>query len=41
MPVLDYLYEIGLRYLLIPAIGTAIGVVAERERKQATAFSRP
>lgn len=29
MPVVTYFYDIGLRYLLIPIISTALGVVAE------------
>jgi hypothetical protein len=33
MPFVTYLYDIGLRYLLIPIISTAIGVVAERVRQ--------
>jgi hypothetical protein len=32
-PVLGYMYDIGLRYLLIPIISTAIGAVAERARQ--------
>jgi hypothetical protein len=34
MPVVTYLYDIGLRYLLIPIIATAIGMVAQRARQQ-------
>jgi hypothetical protein len=30
MPIVTYFYDIGLRYLLIPVISTAIGAVAER-----------
>jgi hypothetical protein len=33
MPTLAYVYDIGLRYLLIPIISAAIGMVAERERR--------
>jgi hypothetical protein len=32
MPVVTYFYDIGLRYLLIPIISAAIGIVAERAR---------
>jgi hypothetical protein len=34
VPIVAYLYDIGLRYLLIPFISTAIGMVAQRERQQ-------
>jgi hypothetical protein len=30
MPVVGYVYDIGLRYLLIPIIATAMGFVAEQ-----------
>jgi hypothetical protein len=30
MPVVLYLYDIGLRYLLLPVVGTAMGVVGAR-----------
>ena len=36
MPVVAYFYDIGLRYLLIPIISTALGVVAERTRQRKT-----
>jgi hypothetical protein len=32
MPVLTYVYDIGLRYLLIPVIGAGIGAVASQSR---------
>jgi hypothetical protein len=32
MPVTTYIFDIGLRYLLIPIISTAIGIVAQREQ---------
>ena len=35
MPVVTYLYDIGLRYLLLPIISLAIGMVARRARQQA------
>jgi uncharacterized membrane protein len=34
MPVVTYFSDIGLRYLLIPIIATAIGLVAQRARQQ-------
>jgi hypothetical protein len=30
MPVVSYFYDIGLRYLLIPIVGTAMGVVGSQ-----------
>jgi hypothetical protein len=35
MSVQDYLYDIGLRYLLIPIIAAAMGATADRARKDA------
>jgi hypothetical protein len=37
MTVVAYLFDIGLRYLLIPIIATAIGAVAERAQNDASA----
>ncbi len=41
MPVSTYFYDIGLRYLLIPIISTAIGTVAQRVRTSGTQADRP
>jgi hypothetical protein len=38
-PVRDYIYDIGLRYLLIPIIATAMGAAAERAAREARAAS--
>ena len=35
MPVVTYFYDIGLRYLLLPIVSLAIGMVAQRARQQA------
>lgn len=40
MPVGAYFYDIGLRYLLIPIISTAIGRVAQGVREHPTSFGR-
>lgn len=32
MPALDYVYDIGIRYLLIPIMATGLGVIAARSR---------
>ena len=37
MHIVTYLYDIGLRYLLIPIISTAIGTVVERTGQPAPA----
>jgi hypothetical protein len=34
MPVIDYFYDIGLRYLLIPIVSTAMGMVASQTPPQ-------
>ncbi|HXZ15844.1 MAG TPA: hypothetical protein VEH77_07740 [Roseiarcus sp.] len=34
MPVVAYVYDIGLRYLLIPIIATAMGAAAERAARE-------
>jgi hypothetical protein len=34
VPIRAYIYDIGLRYPLIPVIGAAMGAVAERARKE-------
>jgi len=33
MSIVGYLFDIGLRYLLIPIIAAAVGLVAERARR--------
>jgi hypothetical protein len=33
MPILAYFYDVGLRYLLIPIIGTAIGMTAQSSQQ--------
>jgi hypothetical protein len=39
-PVRDYVYDIGLRYLLIPIIATAMGAIAERAAREARAAAK-
>ncbi len=40
MSVVTYLYDIGLRYLLIPIVGAGIGMVADRARREASSSGR-